>query len=121
MTQLNFPFINDLPEDPSFVTKLLETPIDYETLASEIGVLLNSKQKAYGNAFGEMEKIITVLYPQGIKPYQYKDALTLVRILDKIFRIANLPEDGKDLLNEDPWSDIAGYSILALSNVKKTT
>jgi hypothetical protein len=34
--------------------------------------------------------------------------LTVVRILDKLFRIAN----SKDAFNEDPWFDIAGYAIL---------
>lgn len=105
MTQLQFPFVQDLP-------------VDYEEIAKNIGILLNEKQVAYGNAFGEMQKIITVLYPQGIAPYQYRNLLTLVRILDKVFRIANSPDGETDLMNEDPWRDIAGYSILALSNVK---
>lgn len=105
MTQLQFPFMQDLP-------------VNYEEIAQNIGALLNEKQTAYGNAFGEMEKLITVLYPQGIAPYQYKNLLTLVRILDKIFRIANSPDGENDPMNEEPWKDIAGYSILALSNVK---
>ena len=109
MTQLQFAFDVELPT---------ATP-DYEAIASEIGQLLNVKQKAYGNSFGELEKIINVLYPTGIVPAQYKNLLTLTRILDKVFRIANLPEDGQDIMNEDPWKDIAGYSILALSNVNK--
>lgn len=109
MTQLELPFMKDLPE----------VPVDYEAIGKQIGVLLNQKQEAYGNAFGEMQKIINVLYPQGIAPYQYKNLLTLVRILDKVFRIANSPDGENDLMNEDPWRDIAGYSILALSDVEK--
>ena len=88
---------------------------DYEALASAIGQLLNEKQAAYGNAFGNMEEVFNILYPNGIEPYQYEDILTIARIMDKIFRIANLPKTKKDLMGEEPWKDIAGYALLALS------
>jgi hypothetical protein len=48
------------------------------------------------------------LYPDGVKPEQYVDLLVTVRIVDKLFRIANR----KDALGENPWQDIAGYGIL---------
>jgi hypothetical protein len=105
MTQLELPFMKDLPVIPA----------DYETIAKNIGLLLNQKQAAYGDAHGKMAKVFEVLYPEGIQSHQYQDVLTLVRILDKVFRIANLPEDGKDIMNEDPWKDIAGYAILSLA------
>ena len=98
--QEQFPFMNE--------------PLDYEALAKSIGTLLNEKQASYGDAFGEMEQVLSVLYPDSIQKHQYRDILTIVRILDKVFRIANLPESKKDLMSEDPWKDIAGYAILAL-------
>lgn len=88
---------------------------DYEALGEEIGALLNEKQEAYGDAFGQMKHIIQILYPAGIAPHQYHDVLTLVRMLDKVFRIANMPEDKKDIMGEEPYRDIAGYAILALA------
>ena len=88
---------------------------DYVPLTREIGILLNEKQESYGNAFGNMETILQTLYPNGISTYQYKDVLTLTRILDKVFRIANLPENRKDKMGEEPYKDIAGYAILALA------
>ena len=110
MTQLEFEFMKNMPP----VTSLLP---DYEAIGEELGILLNEKQAAYGNAFGKMQDVMNVFYPTGIKTHQYQDVLTLVRILDKMFRIANLPENGNDLMNEDPWKDIAGYAMLALSKV----
>lgn len=92
---------------------------DYKKIANEIGQLLDEKQAAYGNAFGRMEALLHILYPDGIQSYQYKDLLTLVRMLDKVFRIANLPESQKDLMGEEPWKDICGYSLLALANQEK--
>ena len=94
--------------------KLIETPKDYELIAQEIGQLLNSKQKAYGNAFDHSSQILEILYPQGVPVEAYSNLLTIVRILDKIFRIAKNPNE-----NEDPFSDIAGYSILALAREKE--
>jgi hypothetical protein len=43
----------------------------------------------------------------------------MVRILDKLFRVSNLPESNEDRMHEEPWKDIAGYAILALSQHKK--
>ena len=62
-----------------------------------------------------MQEVFNILYPEGIQPYQYQDILTIARIMDKVFRIANLPASKKDLMGEEPWKDIAGYALLALS------
>lgn len=88
---------------------------DYAHLATSLGELLNEKQAAYGDAFGNMDDIFNILYPEGISPHQYEDILTIARIMDKIFRIANLPKSKKDTMGEEPWKDIAGYALLALS------
>ena len=91
-------------------------PKDYQVLGAQIGTLLNEKQACYGDAFHKMEEIFNILYPNGISSHQYKDVLTLARILDKVFRITNLPENRKDSMGEEPYKDIAGYAILALAN-----
>jgi hypothetical protein len=46
-------------------------------------------------------------YPNGIRPDQYGDILLMVRILDKLSRIANK----KKAFKENPFEDILGYSI----------
>ena len=86
----------------------------YVPAAVELAVLIEEKQKAYGDAFGSMEAIFNILYPNGIQPYQYSDLLPVVRMLDKVFRIANMPPEGKDVMGEEPYKDIAGYALLAL-------
>ena len=80
----------------------------YEITAEEIGKLVAEKNAAYGSSFAESHKILEVLYPNGIKPEQYTDALALIRVVDKLFRIATK----KDAFGESPWRDIAGYGIL---------
>tara|TARA_Y100000592_G_scaffold97537_1_gene168480 strand:- start:1399 stop:1710 length:312 start_codon:yes stop_codon:yes gene_type:complete len=87
---------------------------NYTEIANSLAKLLNEKQKAYGDAFGSMEEVFKILYPDGIQPYQYSDLLTVVRMLDKVFRIANMPPEGKDVMGEEPYKDIAGYALLAL-------
>ena len=84
----------------------------YENIAKEIGKLVDQKNAAYGSSFAESHKILSVLYPNGIKPEQYTDALAIVRVLDKLFRIAN----HKNAFGESPWKDIAGYAILGVAN-----
>lgn len=80
----------------------------YEDLGREIGELVDQKQAAYGDSFGRSGAVLRVLYPDGIKPEQYDDALAVVRIVDKLFRVANQ----RDAFNESPGRDIAGYGML---------
>ena len=55
------------------------------------------------------------MFPDGIEPEQYDDLLTIARILDKLFRIAN----NKDAFEENPWRDICGYSLLSMKRYDK--
>ena len=81
----------------------------YERLAGEIASILQIKNAAYGNAFAKTTEILKLLYPNGIPLTSYDDVHVIVRVLDKLSRIAQ----NNDPLGEDPWSDICGYSILA--------
>jgi hypothetical protein len=80
----------------------------FEKIATEIGSIVAKKNKAYGNSFAKSGTFLQLLYPDGIKPDQYDDALLLVRIFDKQMRIATAP----DAFGEDPYADIAGYGVL---------
>ena len=80
----------------------------YERIGADIGALVDRKNTAYGNSIHEAGQIVRILYPRGINPDQYDDVLALIRIIDKMFRIAN----DKKAFGEDPFMDIAGYGIL---------
>tara|TARA_B100001027_G_C16267223_1_gene332767 strand:- start:251 stop:538 length:288 start_codon:yes stop_codon:yes gene_type:complete len=89
----------------------------YKDIASQIGDLVQEKNEAYGDSFGQSCKILEVLYPEGIKPNQYRDALAVTRVIDKLFRLANK----KDAFGESPWRDICGYSILGIANDEESS
>ena len=80
----------------------------YEFLGQEIGRMVDEKQEAYGDSFGNAGKVLEILYPSGINVDQYDDALAVVRIIDKLFRIAT----DKDAFGENPFRDIVGYGLL---------
>ena len=84
----------------------------FEKIATEIGKLVDEKNVAYGSSFLKSEKILKILYPDGINPEQYKDMLAVTRIVDKLFRIATQ----KEAFGESPFKDIAGYGILGVAN-----
>lgn len=88
---------------------------NFECIAIKIASLVEEKQKAYGNSFGKAKDFLKILYPEGIPVEKYNDMLTLVRIWDKIMRIAT----NKDALGESPYSDIMGYCLLALNEKEK--
>jgi len=83
--------------------------ITYEEVARTIGALVDDKNKAYGSSFTHSGAILKVLYPNGITLDKYDDLLCMVRVIDKLFRIAT---NNDDAFNESPWQDIAGYGIL---------
>lgn len=87
----------------------------YEMLGRRIGAMVDQKQAAYGDSFGKSGDILRVLYPEGIQPDQYDDALCIVRIIDKLFRIAT----DRDALGESPYRDIAGYGLLGARRVEQ--
>ncbi len=83
-------------------------------LGLEVGKVVEQKQAAYGDSFGKSGAVMLALYPQGIPPEKLPDALTVVRVIDKLFRIAT----DRDALGESPWQDVAGYALLALKRQK---
>jgi len=85
----------------------------FQDIGKEVGDLVDEKQAAYGDSFGKAGKVMSILYPDGIAPEALDDALTVVRVLDKLFRIATA-NGQNDAMGEDPWRDIVGYGLLSL-------
>ena len=92
-----------------------ESSVDFESIGQEVGKLVAEKNRAYGDSFKKCAEFLRLLYPQGVKPEQYGDVLTLVRMFDKMMRIAT----DKDALGESPYRDLAGYSILGVAYLGK--
>ena len=99
--------------EPSYWNlKKMKTDCDgtFESIGWNVGELVQRKQRAYGDSFGRSGECLRQMFPNGIKPEQYDDLLTIARILDKLFRIAN----NKDAFNENPYQDIVGYGLLGM-------
>ena len=89
----------------------------FSEIGFKVGELVNDKQKAYGDSFGRSGECLRQMYPKGIQPDQYTDLLTIARILDKLFRIANDPK----AFDENPYQDIVGYALLAMKRYEDLT
>ncbi|MEX1173460.1 MAG: hypothetical protein WEG56_12715, partial [Chloroflexota bacterium] len=83
------------------------TPRDLRKLGRELGDLLARKNRAYGSASSRVGDFLELLYPSGIRPAQYGDALLLARVFDKCMRIATR----KRAFGESPYLDLAGYGL----------
>ncbi len=81
---------------------------DLKKIAQEIGETVADKNVKYGNSWEKSAAIMSILYPNGIMPNRYHDTLLVVRVIDKLCRIAT-NEQG-DI--ENPFEDIAGYGML---------
>lgn len=84
----------------------------FQILANKIGTIVDNKNKAYGDSFSQAGTFLKLLFPDGIPPEKYGDMLTIVRIFDKLKRIAT----DKGAFDEDPFSDIVGYGLLGVHN-----
>ena len=89
--------------------------LEFGKIGEDVGKLVAAKQKAYGDSFGRAGACLREMFPDGIKPHQYDDLLTIARILDKLCRIANDPE----AFEENPYQDIVGYGLLGMNRHKK--
>ena len=81
-------------------------------IGKEIGELVTQKNLAYGDSYAKSERIMKELYPNGVKPEQYRDMMAVIRVIDKLFRIATR----KNAFGESPWKDISGYGVLGVFN-----
>jgi hypothetical protein len=81
---------------------------DYVATGTMIGKIVQEKNEAYGNSVAEADKILHILFPDGIPSDKYCDVALIVRILDKLMRIATQ----KEAFGESPYLDIAGYGLL---------
>lgn len=70
------------------------------------------KNRKYGDAARRVTDLLYVLYPDGITPDQYPNALLLIRLLDKVVRLASYTPERLDADDESPWIDVAGYGVL---------
>ena len=88
---------------------------DYSKVGDDVGRIVKEKQIAYGDSFGRSGECLRQMFPDGIKPEQYDDLLTIARMLDKLFRIATDPA----AFDENPYQDIVGYGLLGMKRHDK--
>ena len=89
-------------------------PLEYATIAAEIAATVTRKNKAYGDSFAKVTRVLELMFPNGVPVEAYADLGGIVRTLDKLFRVAT----DRDALEENPWGDIAGYALLAIRRVE---
>jgi len=79
----------------------------YEQLGARVGAVVDKKNLEYGDSINDTDGFLRVLFPCGIPIRAYKDVGLLVRIFDKMKRVAygNLGE-------ENAWKDLVGYALL---------
>ena len=85
-------------------------PKSYRELGRELGELVEGKASAYGRSVATAADCLALLYPEGVLPERYEEALTAGRIFEKLARRAH----GKGTFDESEYLDIAGHALVAL-------
>ena len=100
-------------EEPAPIEKPAAS--SYKDIGASIGELVEQKNTAYGNSFAKCGEFLRLLYPNGVQPEQYGDMLCVVRMFDKLMRIAT----DKNAFGEEPFKDLAGYALLGVKMHQK--
>lgn len=88
---------------------------DFKAIGAEIGAKTADKNRKYGDSAGKTGAMFRVIFPDGIPVSAYDDVLLLVRILDKVVRVATgAPDD-----EESPYSDLAGYGLIGVGKYQR--
>lgn len=93
--------------DHEATAKLHSKTTTHRDRAATIGALVDQKSAQYGDAISAVDEVLRAYYPDGIAPDQYKNLGLIVRISDKLMRLAN----GH---TEDTVEDIFGYLLLMM-------
>ena len=86
--------------------------VDVRSVACDVVVVVEEKNREYDSAFQKVSEILNILFPNGIPTNKYHDVAILIRVLDKICRIASANDKN---VKKDAWLDITGYGLLRLS------
>lgn len=81
---------------------------EWAEIFGEVAVVVDQSNKAYGDSFRRSSDFLKLLWPDGVPPEQYADMLAIIRIFDKLMRIAS----SRGAFGESPARDIAGYGGL---------
>ena len=84
--------------------------ITYAELAAEVGALVEAKAASYGRSVATSADFLALLYPNGVSPEDYEDALVAARICEKLARRAH----GHGAFGESEYVDVVGHALLGL-------
>ena len=82
--------------------------LELESISRDVVGVVKEKNREYGSAFQKVSEILTILFPNGIPTNKYHDVAILIRVLDKVCRIASAND--KDV-KKDAWLDLTGYGL----------
>jgi len=93
-----------------------DTEYSFHSLGEELADMLDNKNRQYGDSYARMAHVLPMFYPDGVPGDHLLDAVFILRIIDKLMRIASA--QGDDM--EDPVKDIAGYAILRMKEMRSS-
>ena len=110
-TVIRTPMKREYPREDAGSTATLG---DFLSIGEELGQMLASKNRKYGDSYARMAHVLPMFYPDGVPGDHLLDAVFILRIIDKLMRIASAQGDDE----EDPVKDIAGYAMLRMREMR---
>jgi hypothetical protein len=88
---------------------------------SDFGTFLEKKGERYGETYLKVNRVMAIMYPDGIPPHCLDGIGSFIRVVEKLLRLsnkANMTPEEATREEESPWKDIAGYSVLEAMKVE---
>lgn len=82
---------------------------NFENVAKQIVDSVKAAERETGNCFTKSTEVIRILFPAGIPPGKEQEVASMLRIIDKMFRIANNPGS-----TATEWQVLSAYALNAV-------
>jgi len=88
------------------------TKSKFKEIADKIGSMVEEKNVQYGDSYANTQKFLDILYPESIPVEKFSDIVCIIRIFDKLKKVAAQVESDE----ENPYADLIGITIRMADN-----
>jgi len=87
----------------------------YERIGDDVKRIVQRLEDHHGHSLGQTKEVLKLIYPRGIAPDQFGDAVQMVRVLDELFVIGNM-EGVHDSERADMWKELIAKVFTSLGS-----
>jgi len=88
---------------------------EYEKLGNDIKPIVEKLESDYGHSLGETKEILKMMYPNGVNQEQLGDVVSIVRMLDEMFKVARIDGAVSDENRDEVWKEMIAKAFATVA------